>query len=217
MLNGIPVQLLQKTAGTSEGGETIYNWVPVTVDNVLVAPLSEVDSTQALTPEGRRALYHLAIPKADTHRWEGQMVQFWGCTWSVIGIPTMGIDHLIPGPWNKKVVVELYRTATPDIASLWADKVTLRKISTADDDDGYAHLSGGRERTRTCIFTQGVDREEYAQDDKTGVRRSATVELWAEDYDQERALQHAGIVYDIIRARPSGRGTILLELREVWR
>ena len=81
MIRGVTVTLLEFSR-TGVG----LSWDPVEVGNVLIAPVSEVDSTTAALPEGHRAVYHLAIPKADTHRWEGQLVQFWGSTWAVVGI-----------------------------------------------------------------------------------------------------------------------------------
>ena len=109
MLKGIPVTLLTKTqAGVDPAGRPVYSWTPTVVENVLVAPLSDEEVTSTLDLTGRRAVYHLAIPKTDAHTWEGQRVQFFGETWSVIGIPTRGIDELIPGPWNMKVKVERF-------------------------------------------------------------------------------------------------------------
>ena len=103
MIRGISVTLLQ----LSRSGAA-PSWTPVTVDNVLVAPVLEVDNQIAMLPDGHRAVYHLGIPKSDTQRWEGQLVQFFGQTWSVIGIPTEGIEELIPLEWNKKVLCERY-------------------------------------------------------------------------------------------------------------
>ena len=128
MIRGVTVTLLEFSR-TGVG----LSWDPVEVGNVLIAPVSEVDSTTAALPEGHRAIYHLAIPKADTHRWEGQLVQFWNSTWAVVGIPTEGMDDLIPGPWNKKVTVEHYRTDAPDVDSLWRDQVLLKHRIVARD------------------------------------------------------------------------------------
>ena len=100
MLKGIPVTLLVKTqTGLDPASRPIYSWEPVTVENVLVAPTSDEEVLSTLNLTGRRAEYVLGIPKTDAH------------TWEVIGIPTKGIDDLVPGPWNKKVKVERFGKA----------------------------------------------------------------------------------------------------------
>ena len=108
-MRGITVILLKRTeTGTDDFNRPIYTETEVTVENVLVSPADtggdEVLSTLDLT--GRKAVYTLAIPKGDTNEWEGNRVQFFGETWQVIGIPTQGIDALIPLDWNMKVQVE---------------------------------------------------------------------------------------------------------------
>lgn len=107
MLNGITVTLYVRTeAGTDEFNRTIYTETAVSVDNVLVAPLSDEEILSEINMTGRRAVYHLAIPKGDTHDWENCKVSFFGETFRVIGKPTKGIDALIPLDWNMKVKVE---------------------------------------------------------------------------------------------------------------
>ena len=108
-MRGITVTLLQRTqTGTDAFNRPIYSETETEVDNVLVAPTQtggdEILSSLDLT--GRRAVYDLAIPKGDTNDWEGNRVRFFGETWQVIGIPTQGIEALIPLYWNKKVQVE---------------------------------------------------------------------------------------------------------------
>ena len=191
-------------------------WERVTVDNVLVAPLIENSPLPALNAE-HRAVYHLAIPKSDTHRWEGQLVQFWGQTWAVLGIPTQGIDELIPGPWNKKVTVELYRTGAPEAAGLWTETVQLLSAAAVQDADGYRESEEPTKRPVAAIFTAGVIADEHAGDNKTGVRRSAAAEVWEGDYQEERELEHEERRYTITQRKPTGRGTLLLQLEEVWR
>lgn len=192
-------------------------WEPVTVENVLVAPLIENSPLPGVNAAGHRAVYHLGIPKTDEHLWQGQLVQFWGRTWAVIGVPTIGIDELIPGPWNKKAVVELYRTAAPEPAGLWTDAVELLTESAGLDADGYKQNTVTTRRAATVIFTEGVNAEEHAADSKSAVRRSATAEIWTGDYREERALVFDGRRYTILSRKPTGRGTLLLQLEEVWR
>ena len=89
-------------------GAPIYKESTAGVDNVLVAPTSSDDVVNQLSLTGRKAVYTLAIPKGDTNVWENQVVEFFGERWRVFGIPTQGIDDLIPLSWNKKVMVERY-------------------------------------------------------------------------------------------------------------
>lgn len=205
----MPVTLLQRTAERS--------WTASTVDNVLIAPLIENSPLPGLNQAGHRAVYHLAIPKTDAHLWEGQLVQFWDRTWAVLGIPTQGIDELIPGPWNKKVVVELYREGAPEPEGLWTDTVQLLSRTTQQDADGYRTDDAITLRAVTAIFTDGVNGAEYSGDDKSGVRHGATVEIWEGDFREERELRFDGRLYRIDQYKPTGRGTLLLQLEEVWR
>ncbi len=106
-LKGIPVTLLERVQTGVDGfNRPIYTETPVTVENVLVAPLSDEEILDTLNLTGRRAKYQLGIPKTDTHVWEGKKIKMFGETWRVIGKPTQGIDDLIPLEWNKKVKVE---------------------------------------------------------------------------------------------------------------
>ena len=212
MITGITVTLLELNRA---GSGPI--WVPETVDNVLVAPLSEVDSTVGPLPEGHRALYHLAIPKTDTHRWEGQLVQFWNQTWAVVGIPTEGIEKLIPGPWNKKVAVELYRTGAPDVASLWRDVVQLIARKTVKDASGYEGTDVYEGRDVNAILPYGVTMESTEKDRKDVMQRKLNAEVWDGDYFGETLLGHAGRTYSITKVKDTGRGTVMLECEEVWR
>lgn len=212
MIRGITVKLLQLSRSS---GSPV--WTPVDVPNVLVAPVLEVDNQVAMLPDGHRAVYHLAIPKSDGHRWEGQLVQFFGSTWSVIGIPTEGIDSQIPGPWNKKVTVELYRNSAPDPDSLWRDSVDLIQVTAVKDAEGYDITTPGTPRTVTAIFCRGVDSEAFTQGDKQGMRLTATVEIWEGDYQGETLVSYFGVDYEVRKNRTTGRGTVLLDLEEVWR
>ena len=108
-MRGITVTLYERTqTGTDAFSRPICEETPVEIKNVLVAPSDtggqEVLDTLNLT--GRKAVYTLAVPKGDNHHWEGNRVSFFGETWQVIGIPTEGIEDLIPLQWNRKVQVE---------------------------------------------------------------------------------------------------------------
>lgn len=107
MLKGITVQLISKVqTGTDPFKRPIYEEVAEDIEDVLVAPVGSTEQLEVNNLTGKKAVYTLAIPKGDTHIWEGQKVQFFGETWNVIQFPTEGIDDLIPLRWNRKVVVE---------------------------------------------------------------------------------------------------------------
>lgn len=211
LIQGIPVALL------TVDDTTTRTWKTETVQNVLVAPYAETDGTRVQQPQGHAAVYHLAIPKTDAHRWEGALVQFFGQTFAVVGVPTKGIDALIPGPWNKKVIVELYHTAALDPAGLWADRVTLLRVLSAQDADGYYTGTENQSAAAGAIFIQGVDRQTETEAGKHGPRKSATVELWAQDYQDEPYVRHDETLYNVMSCTQTGRGTVLLKLEEVWR
>lgn len=109
-MNGIMVTLYDRTeTGTDALNHPIYTETAVTVDNVLVAPMSDEEVLQTYTLTGRRAVYQMGIPKGDTHDWTaGKKVNFFGENWRIIGLPQEGIEKLIPLSWNKKVRVERY-------------------------------------------------------------------------------------------------------------
>lgn len=109
-MNGITVTLYDRTkTGTDALNHPIYTETAVTVDNVLVAPMSDEEVLQTYTLTGRRAVYQMGIPKGDTHDWTaGKKVNFFGENRRIIGLPQEGIEKLIPLSWNKKVRVERY-------------------------------------------------------------------------------------------------------------
>jgi len=109
IIKGITVTLInKKEVGRDPFNEPIYKDVPIQVDNVLVSPVSTEDIVHTLELTGKKAVYTLAIPKGDTHDWEDAEVIFFGQRWRTFGMVTEGIEHLIPGDWNKKVMVERY-------------------------------------------------------------------------------------------------------------
>lgn len=109
MIKGISVTLISKMPnGKDPFGKVRFSDKEIIVENVLVAPSTSDEVTNALNLTGRKSEYTLAIPKGDTNEWENQEVEFFGHRWKVIGIPLEGIDELIPLQWNKKVMVERY-------------------------------------------------------------------------------------------------------------
>lgn len=109
-IRGITITLYDLTqTGTDPLHKPIYSESPVQIDNVLVAPVSSTEQLETYTLTGRKAVYQLGIPKGDTHDWTaGKKVSFFGADWRIIGIPTEGIESMIPLSWNKKVQVERY-------------------------------------------------------------------------------------------------------------
>lgn len=109
-IRGITITLYDVTqTGTDPLNKPIYEEVPIEVDNILVAPVNSTEQLETFNLTGRKAVYQMAIPKGDTHEWTaGKKVGFFGADWRIIGIPTEGIDELIPLDWNKKVQVERY-------------------------------------------------------------------------------------------------------------
>ena len=104
---GITVTLYEETQiGEDAFNQAIFEETPVEVENVLVTPSSQSEILDSVNLYGKKAVYTLAIPKGDTHDWEDRRVDFFGERWRVFGIPSEGIDGLIPLDWNKKVTVE---------------------------------------------------------------------------------------------------------------
>lgn len=98
----------------------------------------------------------------------------------------------------------------------WCDVVSLISVVSEEDAAGYETKSEIA-REVSCTFTNGVSRAEYYEAMKAGVRVSATVELWEDDFENERLLEFEGKRYEIGRCWPTGRGTVDLSLSEVWR
>lgn len=108
-MKGISVILYNKVqTGEDPFGEPVYQEVPETVNNVLVAPASTEDITEQLQLYGKHAVYTLGIPKGDSHDWKDKKVRFFGQDFRTFGFPLQGIDDLIPLSWNTKVQVERY-------------------------------------------------------------------------------------------------------------
>lgn len=82
--------------------------ITYTINKVLIGEPSSEDIINELNLSGRRIAYTLAIPKGDEHSWVDAEVTFFGEKFRTIGVPTQGIDELIPLEWNKKVKVERY-------------------------------------------------------------------------------------------------------------
>lgn len=109
-MKGITVTLYTQTqTGTDALNHPIYTENAVLVSDVLVSPIGSTEQLETYTLTGRKAVYQLGIPKGDNNDWKaGYKVSFFGQDWRITGIPTEGIEDLIPLRWNKKVQVEKY-------------------------------------------------------------------------------------------------------------
>lgn len=108
-IKGESVVLYEKTlTGYDAANRPVYTETPVTVENVLIGQPSTEDITSGYNLSGKQIDYVLAIPKGDTHQWTDRTVEFWNAKFRTVGVPTQGIDALIPLDWNKKVKVTAY-------------------------------------------------------------------------------------------------------------
>ena len=109
MIKGIDVVLIERT---STGKKDDFNMEvfeenePVIIHNVLVGSPTSEEIVDTLNLYGKKIDYVIAVPKEDNHKWKNSRVKFFGRTFEVVGIPTMGIEENIPLFWNKKVKVE---------------------------------------------------------------------------------------------------------------
>jgi len=105
----VSVELTEyEVTGKDAFNRDIKEPVTYTINKVLIGEPSSDDVTNELNLSGRRIAYTLAIPKGDTHSWVDADVTFFGEKFHTIGVPTQGIEALIPLEWNKKVKVERY-------------------------------------------------------------------------------------------------------------
>lgn len=86
----------------------VYSEKAVTIDNVLVTPVSTEDILSGIQLYGKHAVYELCIPKGDTHDWENKTVEFFGQKWRTIGFAAEYISANLPLDWNRKIKVERY-------------------------------------------------------------------------------------------------------------
>lgn len=109
MIQGIPVVLYQTTqTGVDAFNAPVFSEDPVTIENVLVCPVSAEDIVSGIQLYGKHAAYELCIPKGDSHDWEDKTVEFFGQKWRTFGFPQQWIEKNVPLSWNLKVKVERY-------------------------------------------------------------------------------------------------------------
>ena len=98
----------------------------------------------------------------------------------------------------------------------WTDYAELVTVVETEDGEGY-RTATETSREVCCTFASGVSRAEYYEAAKAGQRVSASIEIWEDDYDSERLVDFEGKRYEAGRITPTGRGTLLIYLSEVWR
>ena len=109
LINGITVTLYDKVQSGVDGFNVpIFTETAVTVDDVLVTPVSADDIVTSVNLYGKQAVYELSIPKGDTHIWEDRTVEFFGHKWKTFGFCREWIEDNLPLRWNKKIKVERY-------------------------------------------------------------------------------------------------------------
>ena len=112
LIRGIPITLYVKTEGNTSDAfnKPTVTETAVTVNNVLVQPLERTTDAQVEDTNltAKKVSYVLGIPKDDEHDWNDVKVEFFGQTFRSENGPWQGIDDLIPGDWNKKVLVRRY-------------------------------------------------------------------------------------------------------------
>lgn len=98
----------------------------------------------------------------------------------------------------------------------FTDLCTLIALEISKDEEGYDTTNEIR-REIFCSVSDGVNRAEYYEAMKSGVKLSATIEVNDGDYEKEQILEHEGTRYKIERVYPTGYGTLELSCSEVVR
>ena len=112
-LKGRTVILYDKVeTGIDPFGRSVYEDVPIEVENVLIGNPTPQEVIDTLNLTGKRAAYTLGIPKGDLHTWTDRRVElpadFPAGKYRTIGPPAVGQEELIPLAWGKNVQVERY-------------------------------------------------------------------------------------------------------------
>lgn len=147
LIRGITIQLNEPDGTESQIG------------NVLIHPAAVKDDPQAEWNLGDlRPDYTLAIPKGDTHTWEGARAVFFDATWEIVAVSGKTIDGLTPLSWNQrayalremsdKIILRtvlgrtkgehnIYRTEYREVEiDAVAHPILMEKIYEANRDDG---------------------------------------------------------------------------------
>ena len=109
MIRGITVTLYETTdTGSDPFGAPIVTEQAVEVDDVLVGEPTTEEMLASTQLYGKEIKYMLGIPKGDTHDWKNCRVDFWGESYRTESGEWQGIEAMIPGDWNRKIVARRY-------------------------------------------------------------------------------------------------------------
>jgi hypothetical protein len=109
LIKGITVTLFEKIkTGENDFGAAIYKETPVTVENVLVSPVSSGEMTTDEQLDGNLEICELSIPKKNTNAWENSIVEFRDQKWKTFGFVQQYITENVPLDWDKKVRAKRY-------------------------------------------------------------------------------------------------------------
>lgn len=111
LFRGITVTLYVKSStGVDAFNRPVITETAVNIDNVLVQPLQRTTDvpTESTDITGEKTSYIIGIPKTDTHDWKNCRVKFFGEFYRTESGEWQGIEDLIPGDWNRKIVARRY-------------------------------------------------------------------------------------------------------------
>ena len=96
----------------------------------------------------------------------------------------------------------------------WSDVAELLSFPDDQDAEGYG-VGLPVKRTIFCTFVDGVSQKEFYYSHKAGLLASASVELWAVDYQGEKFVEFNGRRYRVVRNFLSSFDILTLILSEV--
>lgn len=100
--------------------------------------------------------------------------------------------------------------------SIWSDVCDLIKQTVTKDSENYEAIIE-TPRTLMCNFEDGVSQNEFYKSKKAGMRASASLDVWAVDYEGETLVEFNGKRYEVIRAFNRSEDVKTLILSEVIR
>ena len=111
LLSGVTVTLYEKTqTGVDAFNRPVYEETAVPVSNVLIQPMERTTDvpTESTDLTGEKTSYILGIPKTDADDWKNRRGDFFGSSFRTESGEWQGIDELIPGDWNRKILCRRY-------------------------------------------------------------------------------------------------------------
>lgn len=98
----------------------------------------------------------------------------------------------------------------------FTDVAQLIAVTETKDASNYT-VKTETAREVFCSFSEGVNRSEYYESMKAGMKLSATIEVWEADYESEKLISHDSKTYEVRRVWPTGADTLYLYLEEAVR